>query len=403
MTTFPAVRLLAPLLASLLLLAGCGGGSDGGGASSLGPPPSERFGASSLYANQCSLQTQKQFVRAYMDEHYLWYNEIPEVDPARYGNIPDYFHALLVRTPDANGLPKDQFSAVIPAAQASAILEQSSRSQPRASHTDAVPVAKVVTSTGGRRVGYIQFNDHEAGAQDDLITAFRQVRDAGAQDLVLDLRFNSGGFLYIAQTAASLIAGPAVDGQVFERLQYNDKRGAETEARTLRFGPNVQSGEAMYATGTELPRLGLPRVYVLTSRTTCSASESIINGLRGVDVQVVLVGDTTCGKPYGFQQRNNCEWAFFPIEFKGSNAKGFGDYTSGFTPTCRVVDNPAVPADSPNDPLLVAALHHVDNGSCPAGTGGAVLSARKLADASSNPTPAPSRPAWAGRLLAPQR
>ena len=88
-------------------------------------------------------------------------------------------------------------------------------------------------------------------------------------------------------------------------------------------------------------------MYVLSSNLTCSSSESIINGLRGVDVQVVVVGQTTCGKPYGFHRRDNCGFAYFPIEFKGANAKGFGDYINGFTPTCPVAASAtAVPGSS---------------------------------------------------------
>lgn len=393
-------RLLAAALASALLLAGCGGsGGDGAPAT----PPSARFGASSMFAGVCTLDGQKQFTRAYLDEVYLWYNEIPEVDASRYDNIPDYFNALLVKTPDVNGLPKDRFSTVLPLATAQNLMGQTSAPPAGAaadsllaSHTDAVPVARVQSSAAGRKVGYIQLNDFDAGAQDDLITAFRQVRDGGAQDLVLDLRFNSGGFLYIAQAAASMVVGPSAVGQVFEQLRYNDKRPAETAAGTLRFESTVTTSEGQYPRGTALPQLGLPRLYVLTTGQTCSSSESVINSLRGIDVQVILVGTTTCGKPYGFRRKDNCGWAYFPIEFQGFNAKGFGNYTTGFTPTCTVQDNTSVAAGSEQDPLLNAALHHVDSGTCPVGTANVQQST-----APSLAAEQPRRPAWAGRLLLP--
>jgi hypothetical protein len=92
-----------------------------------------------------------------------------------------------------------------------------------------------------------------------------------------------------------------------------------------------------------LPALSLSRVYVLVSGSTCSASEAIINGLRGVDVDVRLIGNTTCGKPYGFFGQDNCGITYFPIEFQGVNAKGFGDYADGFIPggTGATADNVA--------------------------------------------------------------
>ena len=400
MNISPARRRLAAALASAtLLLAACGGGG-GGGEVPLGPPPSARFGASSNFANICTLDSQKHFVRSYLDEVYLWYNEIPEIDASLYGNVSDYFNALLVKTPDASGLPKDRFSAVLPESAVREAIAQASAAPVAGglgtalSSTFAVPVSKVVTSPGGRRVGYIQFNDHASGAQDELISDFRALRDAGVQDIVLDLRFNSGGFLYIAQSTASMVTGPANNGRVFEQLQYNDKRGPETAASTLNFIGTVQFPETRYPAGTELPQLNLPRAYVLSSGATCSASESIINSLRGIDVQVIQVGSTTCGKPYGFHQKNNCGLAFFPIEFKGSNAKGFGDYTTGFAPTCAVADNPNVFAGSSSDPLLNAALYHADNGSCPA-----LATALRSGAITLAPAAQPRRPAWLGRLL----
>ncbi|WP_460890679.1 S41 family peptidase, partial [Ramlibacter alkalitolerans] len=387
---------------ALLLLAACGGGGDDAPAAAAtgnGIRPTTALGSSVQYEGICDLETQKKFTRAYLDEVYLWYDEIVDVDASRFRNIPDYFDALLVRTPDANGVAKDRFSAVLPVARVPAsppsVAAASLALDPGllANHTDAVPVTKVVTSPGGRRAGYIQFNDHEQGAQDDLIAAFRQIQAGNVQDLVLDLRFNTGGFLYVAQAAASMIAGPSAEGKVFERLQYNDKRDQESASDTFFFSSRVQTAETQNPVGTPLPQLDLPRVFVLTSERTCSASESIINSLRGIDVQVIRVGATTCGKPYGFRQKNNCGLAYFPIEFKGTNAKGFGDYTTGIAPTCAVQDDATVLAEDPQaDPLFRGALRFIDTGACPAGTATGVQSS---ASPIVTPPAEPARPAWA--------
>jgi hypothetical protein len=363
-------------LAAALLLAGCGGG--GGGSNGT----SSNFAPSSSLAGICTLDGQKAFLRSYLDEVYLWYNEIPTVNAADYNSITAYMNALLVRTPDVAGLPKDRFSAVLTtegadALQASALSAQRIERSLKADLTPlisshlpggSVPLVKVINSQGGRKVGYVLFNDHHEGAQDALIAAFENLKTSAVQDLVLDMRYNSGGFLYTAQTAASMVAGPTKDGQVFEQLRYNDKREAESRAGVFRFASTVQSPEVTYPRGHALPQLSLPRVYVLSSGLTCSASESIVNGLRGVDVEVVLVGETTCGKPYGFQRRDNCGSAFFPIEFQGYNAKNFGDYTTGFAPTCTVADDSTAALGAPEEPLLAAALSHADSGSCPPGT-----------------------------------
>ncbi len=118
--------------------------------------------------------------------------------------------------------------------------------------------------------------------------------------------------------------------------------------------------------GTALPSLGLTRVTILTTPGTCSASEAVINALRGVDVQVNLIGGATCGKPYGFTPVPNCGTTYFSIEFKGVNAKGVGDYDNGFAPTCAVADDLTRELGDTSESLLATALSYRANGVCPA-------------------------------------
>ena len=367
----PLLKLLRPLasaglIAAALHLVSCGGGGDSSPATSAFPP-------SSTLANMCTLDSQQKFVRSFLDETYLWYDEIPAVNAADFSTVPSYFNALLVKTPDSTGQPKDRFSAVLTSAGAD--LRRSVAGD--GALGDGVPaglltvgksvaVARVVTSPAGRKVGYILFNDHNEGSQDELIAAVDSLRVAGVADLVLDMRYNTGGFLYVSQTAASLIAGPQSEGRIFEQLRFNNKRQAETTASTYFFSSRVQTPETVYPRATPLPQLNLPRLYVLSSNQTCSASESTINALRGIDIDVILVGGTTCGKPYGFHRKDNCGLAFFAIEFQGYNARNFGDYTGGIKATCPVADNFIATLGSSSEPLLAGALQHIDTGTCPA-------------------------------------
>jgi hypothetical protein len=114
-----------------------------------------------------------------------------------------------------------------------------------------------------------------------------------------------------------------------------------------------------------LPYLSLKRVTVLTTPGTCSASEAVINGLRGADIQVDVIGSQTCGKPYGFTPVPNCGTTYFSIEFKGVNNKGFGDFSDGFAPTCQVADDLSRPIGDPAEGLLAAALAYRQTGTCP--------------------------------------
>ena len=125
--------------------------------------------------------------------------------------------------------------------------------------------------------------------------------------------------------------------------------------------------------GTALPSLGLSRVYVLTGPGTCSASEAILNGLAGVNVQVFQIGATTCGKPYGFYPADNCGTTYFSIQFRGVNAKGYGDYADGFTPGatttagfpgCSVSDDFGHALGDAAEARLATALSYRASGSC---------------------------------------
>jgi carboxyl-terminal processing protease len=198
----------------------------------------------------------------------------------------------------------------------------------------AVPVTRLLPVSNGN-VGYLLFNDHTRAAEQELITAINTLKAGNVQDLVLDLRYNGGGFLAIASELAYMIAGPArTSGKTFERTQFNSKYPTVNPVTGSALNPLPFASTTVFATSTSsLPSLNLGRVYVLTSNDTCSASESVINSLRGIGVTVFQIGGTTCGKPYGFYPQDNCGTTYFSIQFKGVNALGFGDYPDGFSAT----------------------------------------------------------------------
>lgn len=468
------------LAAIALALSACGGGGDSGVANSAGIPPSfqsaQQCSATNPYASAGlktgSLSTEKQWLRSYFDEAYLWYNEVPTVDAnaVAYSNSADvytsldtYFKALKTPALTASGAKKDKFGFTYPTALWNALSQsgvtagygfepvfgslvvnaQTPNRNIRIAYIepgteaftkglkrgdkivtvdgvsaddntqagvavlnaavfpDSAGVAhawifsrtgaanfsvtlttanitknpvlsrSVITALDGKKVGYMVFNDHLATAEAQLVEAVNYFKAQAIDDLVLDVRYNGGGYLYIASEIAYMIAGPTrVQSSVFEQLSYNDKRSAQTnsaDAKTPFY--NTSTG------GTALPTLSLPRVYVLTQGDTCSASEAIINGLRGVDVDVRLIGGTTCGKPYGFTAKDNCGISYFPIEFKGVNAKGFGDYADGFVPAgtavgtgvpgCVVSDDLNHALGDTGEAMLATALGYRSTGSCP--------------------------------------
>lgn len=224
-------------------------------------------------------------------------------------------------------------------------------------------VKTIPTATG--TVGYFVFDTHIAKSEAELIAAIKQLKAANVTDLVIDLRYNGGGLLYVASQLAYMIAGPATtNGLIFEKLTYNDKLTAKN---------TVYPFYPVTTTNEQLPYLGLKHVTLLVTRNTASASESIINGLRGVDVAVDLIGDQTRGKPYGFVPQDNCSYTYFAIQFKGVNQKGFGDYADGFSPTCKASDDVTHLRGDTNETMLKTALSYRQTGLCPANSAGAIV------------------------------
>lgn len=220
---------------------------------------------------------------------------------------------------------------------------------------------RILTASNGDRIGYMLFNDHSAPAATAIIEAGNFLKDAGIKDLIVDLRYNNGGILYIAQMLSSMVAGAEKEGLTFEELQTNGKIESEGWEFTLEF----PADDIIDETDLTVPSLGLPRLFVLTGPKTCSASESIMNSLRGVDVDVIHIGSITCGKPYGSRPADNCGTLYFSINFRGVNAKGLADYEDGFTPTCSVVEDFNHQLGAPEEILLKTALAYRADGICP--------------------------------------
>lgn len=251
----------------------------------------------------------------------------------------------------------------------------------------SAPVQNVqVLNTPTGSVGYMVFNDHIATAEEALVDAVNQLNIApGIDDLVLDLRYNGGGFLAIASQLAYMIAGKVpTAGRNFETMQFNDKHPITNPVTGNPLSPtpfhDLTLGFGNLPQNQALPTLNLSRVYVITGAGTCSASEAIINGLLGVDVEVIQIGSTTCGKPYGFYPTDNCGTTYFTIQFRGVNQKGFGDYTDGFSPAnqagagtlvqgCSIADDFTALLGDPAEGRLAATLVYRDTQTCPAATG----------------------------------
>ena len=201
---------------------------------------------------------------------------------------------------------------------------------------------------GSARVGYIHFRNFVRPSIEALNSAFQQLRDQGATELVLDVRYNGGGLLEVAQHLAGLVAGPPLVGQVFVQVTHNDKQASRNTA--YRFESKPQA-------------LAVSRLVVIATRGSASASEAIINGLRPY-MDVKVVGDTTYGKPVGQYGFDFCEKVLYPVAFLVTNARGQADFFSGIPADCAAPDDLDHALASAQEASLAEALYVVRNGRC---------------------------------------
>lgn len=185
----------------------------------------------------------------------------------------------------------------------------------------ATPVAHhSVIEIDNRRIGYLVYASFDSDYDEELKAALGELAAAGIDDLILDLRGNSGGSVTSAVTLCSSIVGDSHLGELIFELRRNPKNMLRTEP-TLCY---IEQSEVS---------LNLDELTVICSTYSASASEMVITALRGLDIPVRLIGSRTEGKNCGMDVTRRTisgrylEYA--PITFMCYNAKGFGDYGEG--------------------------------------------------------------------------
>ena len=210
------------------------------------------------------------------------------------------------------------------------------------------------------------YNGFYSDYDEELNAAFSQLESQGVNELVLDLRYNSGGSVRTATYLASMITGQFT-GELFAKEQWNSKLQAYYEDRNPAALVNKFTDEL--SNGAAINSLNLNRVYILTTRSTASASELVINCLKPY-IDVVVIGDVTTGKNVGsvtlydsqdFSRNNRSgvhTYAMQPIVLKIVNKNNFGDYEQGLNPDIELkenFENMGMIGDA-NEPLFAAAI-----------------------------------------------
>lgn len=411
------MRKLGTLVFALLLPA-CGG------------DPGTPAATTSPGTASCSMLGQVSFVRDTMQDIYFWYRELPALDPAGFSSPEAYLEAVRYRPLDAsfsyiNSREADQaffsesqfvglglsslqtgpeqirIAQVFPGSPAAEaglergdfLLAINGRAVPDLIRTGeigtvfgpaevgvtvglqwrntqgtvfqatlakrAVTIPTVsdtrVVRIGGRRAGYLHFRNFVQPSVAALDAAFTELAAEGADEVVLDLRYNGGGLVSVAQHLGGLIGGALTSGQVFAEFFHNDKNARRNSV--LRFEDPAAS-------------LDLPRIVVITTGSSASASEAVINSLRPF-LPVVVVGDATFGKPVGQYGFDFCDKVLYPVAFQVRNALGEGDYFGGIPADCAAADDLDHPLGDAGEASFQEALHYLRRGECGAGASAA--------------------------------
>lgn len=212
--------------------------------------------------------------------------------------------------------------------------------------------ATQVFDLDGVSTGYLVFRNFVDPGVPALNSAFIEFSNAGVTQLIVDLRYNGGGLLRVAEHFANLLASRDHPGLPFYSLRFNDKNSGRNET-------------FLFTTNPPTIALSLDKLVFITTPATASASEMLINGLPPY-VETITVGDTTFGKPVGQLGFRFCEQVLRPVSFEFVNGLGEGGFFDGIGPDCVAADDVTVPFGVTGEDSFDAAVHWLATGSCPA-------------------------------------
>ena len=215
-----------------------------------------------------------------------------------------------------------------------------------------------VIQAGGKKIGYWAYQSFKATANVsptkslEVQSSMEFFQNQGVQELIIDLRYNGGGSVAVAEQINNYLIQSANSG----KLMYTNKLNAQ------------KSSNDASVNFTKIGSLNLNRIIFITSRGSASASELVINSLTPYTT-VILIGDNTFGKPVGsfplsrFNRTladNNVE--VVPITFATANSQGKAEYFDGFPANYTVGDSPQFPWGDQRDLRLAAALEFIQTG-----------------------------------------
>jgi len=216
----------------------------------------------------------------------------------------------------------------------------------------------LVLNDGGKQVGYVNLRTFIiADASAQLRAAFGQFAAQGVTELIIDLRYNGGGLVEVADIMGDLM-GKGRTGQVWSRTVLRASKAAENQTRLFR---------------TEANAIAPTRIAFITTNASASASELVTNSMVPyLGTSMALVGSNTFGKPVGQGGFDlpACDLRVRAVTFQTVNAAGQGEYFTGLAGvvpnTCRAGDDITRPLGDPREASIAAALDFLAGRQCTA-------------------------------------
>lgn len=204
-------------------------------------------------------------------------------------------------------------------------------------------------------VGYLSLRSFISTAEQPLRDAYAAFRAQGIEYFVVDLRYNGGGLVSVAELIGDLNGAARTGSDVYLEMRFNDRKSGGNDV-VRRFQPRAESVAPV-------------RIAFITTGLTASASEIVINSLAPW-AEVAIVGDDTLGKPVGQSafDLSGCDLRLRLIAFQFTNADGQGDYYEGLAATlpfaCRAEDDLGHAPGDPAETATAEALAWLGSGAC---------------------------------------
>lgn len=221
-----------------------------------------------------------------------------------------------------------------------------------------------VYTSGSKKIGYLCYArfSSEENSVSVLNDIFSKFSSAGVTDLIIDLRYNGGGYVTTAQHLVNLIAPSSTNGDVMFSEHYNSTMQSG-KASILSHQPQLDANNRIifengkmktyadldYSVDGNTQRIekagalsNINNVVFIVTGSTASASELVINSLKPYLKNMKIVGETSYGKPVGFFPIHIDKYDVYFSMFETENSEGGGKYYSGFTPDKAAYDDPTL-------------------------------------------------------------